>query len=276
MEVLIAGCGDVGARAGQRLAAAGCGVHGINRSGRVPPPLRGLAIDLEGPLDALDGRSFDALVWCAAPATRDAAGYRAIFVDAPQRLLDRFARPPARLVFVSSSAVWGDAGGATVDAHTPARPDGWNGRILLEAEAALAARVPGAVLLRLAGLYGPGRTRLLTRAREVTPVQGEPPVWTNRIHLDDAAAAVDLLVRTPAAAGVYIGVDDAPAPEHEVLAWIAAGLGLPPPPSVRGTAPANKRLSNARLRALGWAPQYPDYRSGYNALIAAAVPTPRR
>jgi nucleoside-diphosphate-sugar epimerase len=268
VRVLIAGCGDVGTRAGLLLAAAGHAVHGITRRGVLPAPLVAHAFDLTDPAATLDAGAFDALVWCPTPSSRDERGYRAVFIDAPLRLLDRLPQTPRRLVFVSSTAVWGDAGGAWVDEDTPAHPDGWNGAALLEAEALLAARVPGAVSLRLAGIYGPGRTRMVDRARAGTPVQAEPPAWTNRIHVDDAAAAVALLVQSDAQ-GVVTGVDDEPVPEHVVLAWIAARLGLPAPPAAAGPAPANKRLSNRRLRALGWRPRHPDFRSGYAELLGS-------
>jgi nucleoside-diphosphate-sugar epimerase len=268
VRVLIAGCGDVGTRAGLLLAAEGHEVHGITRRGVLPAPLIAHAHDLIDPTARFEAGAFDALVWCPTPSTRDEPGYRAVFIDAPLRLLDRLPQAPRRLVFVSSTAVWGDAGGAWVDEDTPAHPDGYNGAVLLEAEALLAARVPGTVSLRLAGIYGPGRTRMIDRARAGAPVQSEPPAWTNRIHVDDAAAAVALLVQSDAQ-GIVTGVDDEPVPEHVVLAWIAAKLGQPAPPAVAGPAPANKRLSNRRLRALGWRPCYPDFRSGYAAMLAA-------
>lgn len=273
MRVLIAGCGDVGTRAGLVLAAAGCEVHGITRRGVLPTPLIAHALDLTDASASLDAGAFDVLVWCPTPSTRDERGYRAVFVEAPLRLIDGLPRPPRRVVFVSSTAVWGDAGGAWVDEDTPAHPDAYNGAVLLEAETRLAARVPGTVSLRLAGIYGPGRTRLVDRARSGAPVQAEPPAWTNRIHVDDAAAAVALLVQSDVT-GVVIGVDDEPVPEHVVLAWIAARLGRPAPSVVAGPAPANKRLSNRRLRTLGWRPRHADFRSGYAELLAAAADVP--
>jgi nucleoside-diphosphate-sugar epimerase len=268
MRVLIAGCGDVGTRAGLLLASAGHEVHGITRRGMLPVPLLAHAFDLTDASARFDAGAFDVLVWCPTPSTRDERGYRAVFIDAPLRMLEGLARPLRRLVFVSSTAVWGDAGGAWVDETTPVAPDAWNGAVLYEAERALSARVPNSVMLRLAGIYGPGRTRLIERVRSGAPVQAEPPVWTNRIHVDDAAAALALLVQSDAV-GAVIGVDDEPVPEHVVLAWIAARLGLPAPPSSAGGAAANKRLSNLRLRALGWQPRHAGFRSGYAALIDA-------
>jgi len=134
--------------------------------------------------------------------------------------------------------------------------------MLLAAEAAFHERVPHGAVLRLSGLYGGGSTRLLDRVRsgQVT----DPHRWTNRIHREDAAAAVVHLLTMPAdPQTLYLGTDDGPAQMGDVAAYLAERLGAPAPPIAEPEQGHGKRLSNARLRATGWAPTRPTYREGY-------------
>lgn len=269
-HALIAGAGDVGVRAGALLAADGWRVTGIRRAGPLPAPLDVRHADLTRP-ESLAGLpdDVDLVLYLPAPASRDEATYRALFVDGPAALLAALPRAPRRLVFVSSTAVYGDAGGDWVDERTPARPDGFNGRVLLEAEQALARLPVPSVVLRLAGLYGPGREWLLSRVRAGESCR--PDFWTNRIHVDDAARLLVHLAGLPAPDAVYVGVDDEPATECAVLGWLAGRLGLPAPPPGPGNprmGVGNRRLSNARVRATGFRFDYPDYRRGYSGLTA--------
>lgn len=275
-RVLIAGCGDVGTRLAARLLARGAAVWGLRRSARpLPPGALALRADLSDPATLRElPRGITHLVYAAAPAARDEAAYRRAFLDGPRHLLAALDTAAlVRIVFVSSSAVYGEHGGGWVDEATPPDPPGFNGRVLLEAEAALAAQRWPATALRLAGLYGPGRTRLIEQIRAGRArAPRDPPFWSNRIHVDDAAAALDLLLKLPAPAPIYVGVDDTPLPLHELYAALAVHLGAPPP--AEGPPPSgigSKRLSNARLRAAGFAPRWPDARSGYAAVIDAAA-----
>lgn len=264
--VVVAGAGDLGLRLARRRAARGDDVLALRRRAvqieDAPLRLRALAADL------LDGRGLaalprpvDALVFCATPDRRDEAAYRALFVDGLQRVLD--AVQPARVLFVSSTAVYGEDSGDRVDEATRPRPAALNGRVLLEAEAR--GEAAGGTAVRLSGLYGPGRTMLLQRAREGVPGR---PQWTNRIHVDDAASALDALLDRPRLEAVYCATDDTPALERDVLAWLREREGLPPVPSVDGPE-RGKRVSNARLHATGWTPRHPDWRSGYGALLSS-------
>jgi nucleoside-diphosphate-sugar epimerase len=130
-----------------------------------------------------------------------------------------------------------------------------------------------ASLVRLTGIYGPGREWLLNQVRQGYKVASEPPLYGNRIHVDDAAGLLACLLQADSR-GVtledcYLGVDDEPAPLHEVVAWLRGQLGVShwaEQSSVRRAG--SKRCSNARARALGWAPEYPSYREGYGAILA--------
>ncbi|AWY41929.1 NAD-dependent epimerase/dehydratase family protein [Pseudomonas putida] len=277
-SVLIAGCGDVGSRLAKQLLAAGWEVHGLRRDvSRLPEGVIGVAGDLfnkECPATWPIG-AVDYLVYCAAATNHDEAGYRAAYVEGLQHVLewlDDYGQAPSRLLFVSSSSVYGQQEGEWVDEASPAVATGFSGRLMLEAEQiALGSGIPASIL-RLTGIYGPGRERLLTQVREGYRVAVDPPLYANRIHADDAAGLMAYLLeadrRGVALDDVYIGVDDAPAALADVVGWMREYLGVTEwadEASVRRTG--SKRCSNARARALGWEPKYPSFREGYAAIL---------
>lgn len=284
--VVVAGAGDVGLRLARLRIAAGEDVIGLRRGeGEAVHGLRWLRADLaRGDGLAALPRAAAALVFCAAPDVRDEAAYRALYVDGLRRAIDACA--PARIVFVSSTAVYAEDAGEWVDETTPARPPAFNGRALLAAEQGLAGHA-GSTALRCSGIYGPGRGALLRKARGDQPGARR---WTNRIHAQDVASAISHLLDLDAPPPLLLANDDLPALEQDVLAWLRARQGLPPlPPAAPdrnpspepgtepGTEPGSgavaasgRRVANARLRATGWAPAFPDYRAGYASLLSGA------
>jgi nucleoside-diphosphate-sugar epimerase len=272
--VLLAGCGDVGVRAGLALAAAGRRVYGLRRSdAALPEPLQPLRADLTDPvsLRALPDDVVD-VVFLPAPGRRDEAAYRGLFVDGLAHLLEALQRraPPRRFVFVSSSAVYGEHGGAWIDEDTVCAPLAFNGRQLLDAEARLAG-LAGAVVARCSGIYGPGRTRLIDQVLDGSARRPAGVAeFSNRIHVDDVAGALVHLLALPAPASCYVLSDDHPAPLADVQDWIARQLGLPPlapGPALGARAVGNKRLANRRLTASGYRLRHPDFESGYAPLL---------
>lgn len=278
-SLLIAGCGDVGTRLGLRLAAAGWRVHGLRRNvAALPAAIAPLAGDLHGAAcpAAWPQGELDYLVYCAAASQRDEAGYRAAYVDGQRHVLAWLAQHgqrPRRILFVSSSGVYDQQDGQWIDEDSPAEAQSYSARIMREAEQlALGSGLPASVV-RLTGLYGPGREWLLSQVRQGYRVTSEPPLYANRIHVEDAAGLLAALLqadaRGEALADCYLGVDDEPAPLHEVVAWLRGQLGVGHwSDSEQVRRAGSKRCSNARARALGWAPQYPSYREGYAAILA--------
>jgi nucleoside-diphosphate-sugar epimerase len=279
MTILLAGCGDLGTEAGLRFAAAGHRVVGWRRSpDKLPAAIEGVAADLSGTeLPVIPADTTAVVVAVAADSPTETA-YRAAYLDGLAHVLDALERDgvtPRRVLFVSSTAVYGDAGGGWVDEGTTAAPAGFSGRVLLDAEELLLSRLRGtgseAIALRLGGIYGPGRTRLIDQVRGGTAIIPDEPRFTNRIHRDDAAAAmVHLATSVASPAQVYVGVDDDPAELGDVLRFLAAEMGYPEPPvgpagEARG---GNKRCSNALLRASGLEFAYPTFREGYRAVLA--------
>ncbi|MEK1905669.1 MAG: NAD-dependent epimerase/dehydratase family protein [Pseudomonas sp.] len=276
---LIAGCGDVGSRLAEQLAAAGWQVHGLRRDvSQLPSCVLPVAGDLhEGACPASwPTGELDYLVYCAAATQHDEAGYQLAYVEGLRHVLAWLAehgQRPRRVLFVSSSSVYGQQGGEWIDETAPAEASGYSGRIMREAEQLALHSGLAASVVRLTGIYGPGREWLLKQVREGYRVASEPPLYGNRIHADDAASLLAFLLQADARGvaleDVYIGVDNEPAALHEVVGWLRGQIGVShwsEQQTVRRSG--SKRCSNARARALGWAPQYPSYREGYAALLA--------
>ncbi|MDB6048609.1 MAG: NAD(P)-dependent oxidoreductase [Pseudomonas sp.] len=281
-SVLIAGCGDVGSRLACQLLADDWTVHGLRRSvSRLPAGVIGVEGDLFDPRCPKDWPTspIDYLVYSAAATDHDEAGYRAAYIDGLSHVLSwlkQHGQQPKRLLFVSSSSVYGQQQGERVDELSPTQALGYSGRLMLEAEQlALKSGIPASVV-RLTGIYGPGREWLLTQVRQGYRVATEPPLYGNRIHVDDAAGLLAYLLRADARGALlddcYIGVDDAPAPLAEVVTWLREYLGVTEwsaDASVRRAG--SKQCSNARARALGWVPRYASYREGYAAILESRI-----
>jgi nucleoside-diphosphate-sugar epimerase len=278
MTCLVAGAGYVGEALARLLSAAGHDVLVLRRSAApAPPGARAFRADLAAPgaLDALPDVTL--AFYTAAADERSDAAYRRAYVDGLARLLERLARqaaPPRRVLFTSSTAVYGQQHGEWVDEASATEPPDFAGLRGLEGEALVrAAPFPGTAL-RLGGIYGPGRTSLVERARSGA-LGGDG--FTNRIHRDDAAAALAHLAALPEAAPCYVGVDCEPAREADVLAWLAQRLAATARASaeparageVTRRARGSKRCRNALLLASGFRFRYPTYREGYAALLEA-------
>jgi len=272
--VLIAGCGYVGLRLGGLLAPR-ARVWGLRRDpGTVPPPISPLAADLRQALPPLPG-GIVAAVFAAAPESPDRRLYRSIYVDGLRRLIDALlavdgGRGASRLVFCSSTSVYGQQDGSWVDERSATRPASWRGEVLLEAEGLLRQAPLSAAVARLSGIYGPGRSRLLRRvAHGRAPLQPEPSSWTNRIHRDDCAGALAHLLEialppADAAPLTLLVSDDRPIRRNDLLRHLAGTLDAPPPPAAQGPPPPqNKRCGNAGLRASGYRLRFPSYREGF-------------
>lgn len=274
-RVFIAGAGYVGAVAAQLLTGSG---HAVDIGRRKPQGLaRAHAMDVLRPETypaAL--REASCVVYCVSADASTPEAYRDAYVEGLSRVIGAVSRGAARrLVFVSSTGVFGQDDGSVVDEDTPPRPRGFTGSTLLEAEALLASAGMEATAIRFSGIYGPGRDRLVRMARSRTPVSAKSrEAITNRIHRDDCARALVHLVERARVEPLYLGSDEAPSPMGEILDWICARLGLPPLPAGddgdalprRG---GDKRVSSERLRGEGFRLLYPTYREGFAAILAA-------
>ncbi len=280
-RVLIAGCGDLGLRVAKLLAFE----NTVNRSWglrRHPalepvndlPGFSWIAADLTQPSSLNDlPKDITHVLYSAAPNARTEDDYRAVYRDGLEHLLQSVASPSLqRVLFVSSTAVYGDHGAQWIDENAPTAPKSFNGRVLLETEQWLYGQRERftTLSLRLSGIYGPGRSYLLDRLRagQATAPAAESH-WVNRIHIEDAAAAVLHLMNLPNPQPIYLVTDSTPLPMRVLYDALAQLVGGPTPPE--GAAPASvgsKRLSNARLRDSGFTFTWPDCREGHAALIS--------
>ncbi|UNG18834.1 SDR family NAD(P)-dependent oxidoreductase [Stutzerimonas zhaodongensis] len=273
-SVMIAGCGDVGIRLGLQLSRAGWTVYGLRRQAASLPvpilPVRGDLASSEVPRGWPNGK-LDYLVYAASASQHDEPGYQQAYVDGLRNALgwlEQRGQRPQRVFFVSSTGVYAQNGGEWIDETSATEPTGYTGQVMLEAEQlALECGFP-ATRVRMAGLYDPVRPWMQNQVRSGLRVERDPPQYSNRIHRDDAAALLACLLQTDLNGGAledcYLGVDDDPAPLHEVVDWLRERLGVTQWAEQAMTRRAgSKRCSNARARALGWVPQYPSYRNGY-------------
>lgn len=277
-RILIAGCGDVGCRLGLRLIADGHTVWGLRRNpDALPAGFSPFAADLADPATLRElPPDLDSVVYTAAADGRSDAAYRRAYVEGVDHLLSALearSSPPQRVVFASSTGVYGQTDGGWVDEESPTEPRGFTGRRVLEGETRCRASSIRSVALRLGGIYGPGRTRLIDRVANGEAVCPEgPPVYTNRIHSDDAAGALTHLLGLPDPEPIYLGVDDEPADLCEVLHFLAQRLGVAPPRTASrdetGRRGGSKRCSNRRLRESGYRFLHPSFREGYGVLIS--------
>ncbi|WP_041521797.1 SDR family oxidoreductase [Gilvimarinus agarilyticus] len=272
-KLLIIGCGDLGRRLADALSDSHIATTGVRRH----PPASAGALQYRA-LDAADEQAmtelvaegFDHIVLTLTPAARSEAGYRQGYVQPCKTLVRALAAAkqcPRRVLFVSSTAVYGENAGEWVDEATAPHPVRYNGEQVLAAENVLRhAELPLSVL-RLSGIYGPGRSRLIDNVREGRAAP--KPSWTNRIHADDAAGFMaHLLLSTAVPQPLYLVSDSEPTPYSEVVTYIAQRVGV----SLPGAVPAdgmNKRIDNRRLCASGYQLRYRDYREGFAELLGA-------
>jgi len=269
-RVVIAGCGFVGLATARVFQTAGWDVLGLTHSAESAAALKGEAFSV-APCDISDAEAVraiasglagnaDAAIHCASSGRGGADAYRAVYLEGARNLLDAFAG--ARLIFTSSTSVYAQTDGAAVNEDSPAEPPRETGQILRETEELVLAR--GGIVARLAGIYGPGRSVLLRKFfNGEAVIEGDGGRFVNQVHRDDIASALRVLIEE-GAPGIFNVSDDAPMPQREIYAWLAERFARVLPPSGpidpnRKRGWTSKRVSNAKLRALGWAPQFPSF-----------------
>lgn len=262
-------------------------MFGLRRSPRgLPEGVRPVAADFTDPeslrgalppgLDYVFHTASPGIYPEMSPQEREAA-YRAAYVEGPSNLVDALrslGESPRRLLLTSSTGVYGQRDGEWVDETSPTDPSG-SGRWMLAGEEAWLGGPFPAVALRLAGIYGPGRTGALDRARSYPLDAGEAdetPSYTNRIHRDDCAGALRHLMLVERPEPLYIGADHEPATPATIAAWLAEErpeVRLEPRgPSGGGRrGRTSKRCDNARLLGTSYAFEYPTFREGFAALL---------
>src|SRR6266536_1919095 len=196
-RILIAGCGYVGQAAADLYHAAGWAVEGWTRSAESvatlsakPYPICEVDISRRARVAERTG-TFDAVIHCASSSGGDAEMYRQVYLDGARNLLEMF--PGSKLLFTSSTSVYAQRDGSWVTEESETKPVSETGRVLLETEKVVLSR--GGTVVRLAGIYGPGRSALLSKFLAGTAtIDPEKDRFVNQVHRDDIASAIFLLL----------------------------------------------------------------------------------
>jgi nucleoside-diphosphate-sugar epimerase len=283
MRVLIVGCGYVGLPLGAELARRGHEVLGLRRTAEGAEELRAAGLipvvgDVTRPetLRALSG-PFDWVVNTVSSSKGGPEVYRAVYVDGTRHLIEWLAgTPPRKFVHTSSTSVYAQTDGGEVTEESLAQPTSETGRLLVETENLLraAARERGfpAVVLRVAGIYGPGRGFLFQQfLRGEARLSGDGSRLLNMVHRDDVVGAAIAALERGEPGRTYNVADDEPVSQRAFFEWLSERLRKPMPPPADESAATprkrgvtNKRVSNRRLREeLGYGLRYPSFREGY-------------
>ena len=290
-RIAILGAGWLGRRIAEHALGLGMEVSTLTRNPQASDKLAALGVQhtLTAQLhedtwhDQLD-RDQHYVVNCVSAGGGGLEGYHQSYLGGNQSIL-RWAGPehPARFAYTGSTSVYPQTDGQSVDESSPTHGTSESGAILLEAEALLLEHAPFAqtTVLRLGGLYGPGRHYLLDLLRaDATEIPGRGDLLLNLLHLDDAASAVFAALQESTGVETYNVTDGSPVQKETLVGWLAGQLGRPPPlfnPKAQPRRSAIRRVSGAipnrtvnisKIRAaLGWTPQFPDFRAGYRDLL---------
>jgi nucleoside-diphosphate-sugar epimerase len=278
-RILIAGCGFVGQATADLFHTAGWAVEGWTASAKSaaslskkPYPVCQVDISQRAQVAARLG-TFDVVVQCASSRGGGVEDYRRIYVNGARNLLDRFVG--TKILFTSSTSVYAQRHGSWVTEQSETKPSRETSRLLLETEKLILDQ--GGAVARLAGIYGPGRSALLTKLLAGTAIiDRENDRFVNQVHRDDIASAFFLLVSQGWHTGqIYNVVDDQPMLQSDCYRWLAQRLHRPMAPigKLKGQlkrGDSNKRVSNAKLRSLGWALKYPTFAEGMEKNVLAS------
>ena len=278
-SALIVGCGDLGIRTGRILQRQEWSVAGLCRDpARLPGGFGQYAADytLPGDLEIVGKQQPDFVLATFTPSDRSAQGYQQGFTGAAGNLLRGLGEhKPRLLIMASSTRVYAESQGGWVDEDSPLEREEPMARAIVEAEEILLQNLSRVTVVRFGGIYGSPGGRLLQRVKNGELCPADPPQYTNRIHREDCAGFLAHLF-TAAAAGtklapVYTAVEDLPASRAEVEHWLREEMAVTQP--IRETtaiARSHRRCRNNLLHQSGYQLLYPDYRSGYRALILAS------
>lgn len=285
MRVLIVGCGYVGLPLGAELVKQGHAVFGLRRSAAAELKAAGitpLPADLTR-AESLAGlpRDFDWVVNCVASGGGGVGEYQQLYLQGTRNLVAWLAGSPLKkFVYTSSTGVYGQNDGELVTEASPAQPESETAKVLVETEKVLlaAAREQNflAVILRVAGIYGPERGYLLKQyLRNEARLEGRGERILNMIHRADLIGVIIAALQRGRAGEIYNAVDDEPVTQLIFFEWLAGTLGKVLPPSatadeatLRRRGLTNKKVSNRRLKLeLGYQFKYPNFRKGYAAEI---------
>lgn len=286
MRILIIGCGYLGLPLGAELFRQGHQVWGMRRNDSSRAELEAAGITpLIADLTDLPAllhlpNNYDWVVNCVSASGGGVAEYRRVYLEGTRHVLRWLEKAPLKkFVYTSSTSVYGQTDGSTVDENSPTEPEADTAKVLVATEQLLleAARTGfPAVILRLAGIYGPNRGYWFKRfAHGDAALEGKGTRILNMIHRDDAAGAIAAALQRSRSGTIYNVVDSEPTTQLALFEFLANKFNRPLPSSLptglasnlkRGTT--NKRVSNRRLRdELGYQFKYPTFREGAGSVL---------
>jgi nucleoside-diphosphate-sugar epimerase len=285
MNKLVIGCGYLGQRVALRWLAAGHRVFATTRSDARAEQLarhglQPVRCDVADPPSLRGLPAADTVLYCVGFDRSAGRPMREVYVNGLDHVL-AVLPPPGRFVHVSSTGVYGQCHGEEVDETAATEPLEESGRVVLEAEGVLRRRLPGAVVLRFASIYGPGRLLRAQALRAGEALVGDPEKWLNLIHVEDGAAAVLAAEERGRPGEVYNVADDRPVRRREFYGLLARLLGarepqfVPPAPDAPLPAHerSNRRIGNRRLRQeLVVDLRYPTCQEGLPASCGPGAP----
>jgi nucleoside-diphosphate-sugar epimerase len=280
---LIFGCGYLGRRVAAHWAAQGLRVFATTRSPAKAAELSRMGVE---PIlcDVLNRDSLSGLpqvgvvLYCIGHDRSTGRPMRDVYVNGLENVLATLPSP-RRLIYVSSTSVYGQQQGEEVDETAAAEPVDESGRVVLAAEALVRGRFPSAIVLRFAGIYGPGRLLRQQLIEQGEPIVGDPERWLNLVHVDDGVTTVLAAEENGRFGGTYNVADDRPVHRRDFYAALARLIGAPTPrfvvPAPGSPLPnherANRRIRNRLLREeLRVTLRFPTYETGLPASIGFA------
>lgn len=286
-RIAVFGAGYVGSAVVRQVVSQGASVVAVTRNPATADTLRGLCaavciadLSNENWHERLEG-DFDLVVNCVGAGGGGLEGYRRSYLDGMRSILRWCSeRTTGALVYTSSTSVYAQGGGVRVDESYPARGRNPRAAVLVEAEESLMASdaaIRRRVVLRLAGIYGPGRHLLLDQLRAgAEAIAGSAEQHLNLIHRDDVVRAIVAVATEPGLPerAIFNVSDGGDSSRGEIVAWLCERLGRhapvfegDSPPSARGPVP-DRVISSTLLRErTGWRPEYPSFRDGYSAIL---------
>ncbi len=277
MRILIAGCGDIGTKAGIQLHQNGHEVFGLKRNiCSLPEHIVPIKADLSQTVDpGILPANIDLIIYILAASSFNEQAYQQAYISGAKNLIDALGKSISQLkrfIFVSSTSVYAQNNGEWVDEQSVTEPTSFNGQIMLEAEQQILG-LPVGLVVRFSGIYGPGRNRMLEQIKSGQLAAKQPVIYSNRIHSEDCVRVLVYLTEMGAVnAKVVLASDHSPAALSEIQAWLADRLNIAETKrdyQVPKRRAGSKRISNKRLIELGYEFKYSDYRAGYSDILAS-------
>ena len=287
MRVLIIGCGYVGIPLGAELVRLGHEVFGVRRSADADEELKAAGItplvadiSRREELEKLP-RDFDWVVNTVSSTKGGVAEYEQVYLNGTRNLIEWLStNPPKKFVYTSSTSVYGQTDGSAVKESSPTEPQSDTAKILVQTEkllldAAQQKQFP-AVILRVAGICGPGRGHLFQQyLRNEAKMSGQGERLINMIHRDDLVGVIITALNSGRVGEIYNVVDDEPVTQLHFFRWLSESLGKYMPPfatdaddAQRKRGLTQKKVSNRKLTMeMGYQFKYPTFRQSYTVEI---------